>query len=223
MSRQWFERARGLCSDEANHFGASRVRNIGKVVRWRPEVAVYPKYGTDAAARAHGARLVANGNIAARIAEIMAVAAERAEVTAEEVIREPKARAEVTAEEVIRELKALGFSDIGKVVRWRPEVVYEEVESEDEPDKPARQVMVSRVMVVDSATLSADVRIAVAEVSQNVSGGIRVKMHDKHAALVSLGRHLGLFTDHVKLDAVYGISEEPMSAEEWKKQFVKPG
>jgi hypothetical protein len=48
-------------------------------------------------------------------------------------------------------------------------------------------------------------------------------MHDKHAALVSLGRHLGLFTDHVKVDAVYGISEEPMSAEEWKKQYVKEG
>jgi len=48
-------------------------------------------------------------------------------------------------------------------------------------------------------------------------------MHDKHAALVSLGRHLGLFEDRVKLSAVYGISEEPMSAEEWKRQYVKPG
>ena len=47
------------------------------------------------------------------------------------------------------------------------------------------------------------------------------KMHDKHAALVSLGKHLGLFTEHVKIDAVYGISEEPMSAEEWNKQFCK--
>jgi hypothetical protein len=27
----------------------------------------------------------------------------------------------------------------------------------------------------------------------------------------------------VKVDAVYGISEEPMSAEEWKKQYVKEG
>jgi hypothetical protein len=26
-----------------------------------------------------------------------------------------------------------------------------------------------------------------------------------------------------RIDAVYGISEEPMSAEEWKKQFVKAG
>jgi hypothetical protein len=32
-----------------------------------------------------------------------------------------------------------------------------------------------------------------------------------------------MFTDHFKVDAVYGISEEPMSAEEWKKQFAKEG
>ena len=39
----------------------------------------------------------------------------------------------------------------------------------------------------------------------------------------SIGRHLGMFDDKVKVDAVYGISEEPMSAEEWKKQYVKEG
>jgi hypothetical protein len=33
------------------------------------------------------------------------------------------------------------------------------------------------------------------------------------------GHRLWTFT--VKVEAVYGISEEPMSAEEWKKQFVK--
>jgi hypothetical protein len=27
----------------------------------------------------------------------------------------------------------------------------------------------------------------------------------------------------VKVAAVYGISAEPMSAEEWKRQYVKPG
>jgi len=48
-------------------------------------------------------------------------------------------------------------------------------------------------------------------------------MHDKHAALVSLGKHLGLFSDTVQIKAVYGIRDKPRSAEEWKKQFVKPG
>jgi hypothetical protein len=49
------------------------------------------------------------------------------------------------------------------------------------------------------------------------------ELHDKHAALVSIGRYLGMFDDKVKVDAVYGISEEPMSAEEWNKQFAKAG
>ena len=59
--------------------------------------------------------------------------------------------------------------------------------------------------------------------SQSPNGALRVKMHDKHAALVTIGRYLGMFDDKVKVEAVYGISEEPMSAEEWKKQFAKAG
>src|SRR5260221_11963351 len=80
----------------------------------------------------------------ARIAEIMRAGAERAEIT---------------IEKVLRELAVLGFSDIGKVVRWRPEVVYEEIEDEDNPDKPPRQVLQSRVLVLDSATLPPEVRL----------------------------------------------------------------
>ena len=45
-----------------------------------------------------------------------------------------------------------------------------------------------------------------------------MKMHDKHAALVSLGKHLGLFVEQVQVRARYAISDKPMTAEEWKKQ-----
>ena len=62
--------------------------------------------------------------------------------------------------------------------------------------------------------------MAIAQISQGPNGSLRIKMHDKRAARVSIGKHLGMFTDHFKVDAVYGISEEPMSAEEWKKQFA---
>jgi hypothetical protein len=34
----------------------------------------------------------------------------------------------------------LGFSDIGKVVRWRPELVYEELEDADNPMKSRRVI-----------------------------------------------------------------------------------
>jgi hypothetical protein len=36
-----------------------------------------------------------------------------------------------------------------------------------------------------------------------VNGALRVKLHDKHAALVSIARYLGMFNDKVKVDAVY--------------------
>ena len=39
-------------------------------------------------------------------------------------------------------------------------------------------------------------------------------MHDKHAALVSLGKHLGLFVEQVQVRARYAISDKPMTAEE---------
>jgi hypothetical protein len=68
-------------------------------------------------------------------------------------------RAEITVEQVLRELAVLGFSDIGKVVRWRPELVYEELMDANNPDHPARQVLQSRVLVIDSATLPPEARL----------------------------------------------------------------
>ena len=163
----------------------------------------YPGCKSDEAARAAAARLLANVSVSVRIAEIMRAGAERAEVT---------------VEQVVRELKLIGFSDIRKVVSWRNELVTRTEKGED--DEPV-MVLMPRVTIVDADKISDEAAAAVAEVSQTVNGALRVKLHDKHAALVSIGRYLGMFDDKVKVDAVYGISEEPMSAEEWKKQFVK--
>jgi phage terminase small subunit len=168
--------------------------------------AVYPKTKSDRIAQAASSRLLSNVMVQARIAEIMRVGAERAEVT---------------AEEVIRELKKLGFSCIGKAVTWRNEVVTQQLE-EGEEGEP-KTVLVPRVRIVPTEDLDKATLDAIAEVSQQANGALRVKMHDKHAALVSLGKHLGLFTHNVQIKAVYGISDKPMSAEEWKKQYVKPG
>jgi hypothetical protein len=62
-----------------------------------------------------------------------------------------------------RILAVLGFSDIGKVVRWRPEPSTRRLEDADNPDQPARQVLQSRVLVIDSAT-PPEARLAVATV-----------------------------------------------------------
>ena len=65
-----------------------------------------------------------------------------------------------------------------------------------------RQVLQSRVLVIDSATLPPEARLAVAEVSQTANG-LRVKMHDKHGPLVSIGKHLGMFVDQFQVRARY--------------------
>jgi phage terminase small subunit len=165
--------------------------------------AVYPSIKSDDVAGAAAARLLGNVRVQARIAEIMRAGAERAEVT---------------VEQVVRELKLLGFSDIRKVVSWRNELV-----TRTEKGKDGEPVLVPRVTIIDADKISDEAAAAVAEVWQTVNGALRVKLHDKHAALVSLGKHLGLFRDNVQIKAVYGISDKPMSAEEWKKQYVKPG
>ena len=93
---------------------------------------------------------------------------------------------------------------------------------EGEEGEP-KTVLVPRVRIVPTEDLDKATLDAIAEVSQQANGALRVKLHDKHAALVSLGRHLGLFTNHHKVDVVYGISDEPMTAEEWKRQYVRDG
>ena len=146
-----------------------------------------------------------NVRVQARIAEIMRAGAERAEVT---------------VEEVVRELKLIGFSDIRKVVSWRNELVTRTEKGED--GEPV-MVLMPRVTIVDADKISDEAAAAVAEVSQTVNGALRVKLHDKHAALVSIGKHLGMFVDRVQIQERKQISAEPMSAEEWKRQFVREG
>ena len=129
-------------------------------------------------------------------------------------------RAEVTVEQVVRELKLIGFSDIRKVVSWRNELV---TRTEKGKDGEPVMVLMPRVTIVDADKISDEAAAAVAEVSQTVNGALRVKLHDKHAALVSIGKHLGMFVDRVQIQERKQISAEPMSAEEWKRQYVKEG
>jgi phage terminase small subunit len=127
-------------------------------------------------------------------------------------------RAEVTVEQLVRELKLIGFSDIRKVVSWRNELV-----TRTEKGEGGEPVLMPRVTIIDADKISDEAAAAVAEVWQTVNGALRVKMHDKHAALVSIGRYLGMFDDRVQIQERKQISAEPMSAEEWKRQYVREG
>jgi hypothetical protein len=49
---------------------------------------------------------------------------------------------------------------------------------------------------------------------------VRPCVHGR-AALVVLGKYLGMFDERPQnSNVIYAISDEPMSAEEWKKQYV---
>jgi phage terminase small subunit len=94
------------------------------------------------------------------------------------------ARAQVTAERVLAEMARIGFADITQAVR---------VEN-------------GKVQVIDSAQLSADVTAAIAEVSET-RDGVKLKMHDKRAALEALGKHLGLFKENVNIDVNLSLAD----------------
>jgi hypothetical protein len=60
-------------------------------------------------------------------------------------------------------------------------------------------------------------------VSQSSTGALRIKMHNKLAALVVLGKYLGMFDERPQnTNAVYAISDKPMTNDEWVKRYVTP-
>jgi phage terminase small subunit len=97
----------------------------------------------------------------------------------------------VTVENIVVELARIAFSDIRDVVQWRS--LAPETETETDDGEPHVRINVVELKSADD--LTPDVAAAIAEVSQQPNGGLRVKLHDKRAALVDLGRHLGMFAE----------------------------
>lgn len=96
-------------------------------------------------------------------------------------------RAGITKEMVLRELAKIGFSDIRKAVRWGDGLSVADVETGE-----AR--IVNGVALIGSEEIDNNTAAAIAEVSQTKEG-IKVKFHDKKGALVDIGKHLGMFKD----------------------------
>jgi hypothetical protein len=81
-------------------------------------------------------------------------------------------------------------------VSWRNELV---TRTEKDEDGEPVMVVMPRVSIIDADKISDEAAAAVAEVWQTVKGALRVKLHDKHAALVSIGKHLGMFVERVQI------------------------
>lgn len=107
-------------------------------------------------------------------------------------------RTNITQDQVLRELARIGFVDIRKVVTWTNGAAgFDEDMAEDTGE--VRISVANFVSLVPSDQIDAETAAAIAEVSQTKDGALKVKLHDKRAALVDLGRHLGMFKDKVEV------------------------
>lgn len=94
-------------------------------------------------------------------------------------------RTEITQDRVLSEIAKIAFGDPRDVMTWGPD----------------------GVVLKDSASLTDDQAMQVAEVSETTSatgGTLKLKKHDKVKALELLGRHLGMFTDKVEATGANG-------------------
>jgi phage terminase small subunit len=93
-------------------------------------------------------------------------------------------RAQVSADRVIAELARIGFADITEMV----------------------SIERGRLKMKDTKDISPDLRAAISEIQKGKTG-IRVKLHDKIAALQHIGKHLGLFKENVDLNVNISLAD----------------
>ncbi|API59531.1 hypothetical protein BSL82_09580 [Tardibacter chloracetimidivorans] len=120
--------------------------------------------------RGNASRLKANESIVKRVDEILSASAERVEIT--------KAR-------VLEELGKIGFSDIRKIFT------------------PGGNLLPPQDMDDDAAACVSAIEVVTRKVpggdSDEVEHVAKIKLWDKRAALVDIGKHLGMFTENHRL------------------------
>lgn len=127
--------------------------------------------------RHNAANLARKQHILTRVAEILEAAG---------------TRAEISIAKVLRELGKLGFADIRNAVRWRSNATM--IGTDPDTDEPQFRSF-NEVQIIGSHEIDDDTAAAIVEVSQTKEGSLRIKLADKRAALVDIGRHLGMFVE----------------------------
>jgi phage terminase small subunit len=106
----------------------------------------------------------------------------------------------ITRSRIVDELGAIAFANIGQVLTWGDEI--QEISEGDTYFINGKEhlakdcitrVIRQRVRVLPIATMDTSVSRVISEVSQTAKGSVKVKMHDKLAALDKLARALGMY------------------------------
>lgn len=152
-------------------------------------------------------RMLKRADVVLRIEEINA---ERLDIE-RRALAAARERYDVTTDRVVAELARIGFANMQDYVTQ---------DSNGEPH-------------FDYAKISRDQASAISEITidQYVEGRgddarqvkrIRFKLHDKRAALVDLGRHLGLFIDPsvLNVNVANFFTEQPPSMAEWRREIA---
>lgn len=107
---------------------------------------------------------------------------------------------EITQERIASELAKIGFSDIRKVAKWFSQTNVAQVDDiqGEVDDGTVRFAVANQVEMISSDEIDDDTAAAISEVSMTDKGSLKVKLHDKRAALVDLGKHLGMFKEQVE-------------------------
>jgi phage terminase small subunit len=107
-------------------------------------------------------------------------------------------RTDITADRVLQELAKIGFADIRKAIKWQGTLVTEEDNPDGGDTLTIKNVVTNSVQLISSDDIDDETAAAISEISQNQGGGIKLKLHDKRAALVDIGKHLGMFKEDNK-------------------------
>lgn len=165
--------------------------------------------------RGNASRLQRNDSIRQRIDELL----EWEQAVERKATEKAVEKLAITKERVLAELAKIGFSDIRRVVKWQSGLVTEEDNTEGGDVAVIKTVVTNNVHLVSSEEVDDDTAVAIAEISQTSTGGLKVKLHDKRAALVDMGKHLGMFIERRENNNTnFTISSEPLTEDEWLEQ-----
>lgn len=129
-------------------------------------------------ARQQGARLLSRADVAAQVAAVASATLDRLDVT---------------KERITRELAKIAFSDPRDYSTWGPKL-------RRFLDKNGVMHETSGVELIAAEDLEDDAAAAISEIGEGRQG-IKIKLHDKVAALKMLGSELGMFRDRQPGDA----------------------